>query len=162
MELTDGIALLPDKPGIYCIVNRFNGRRWVGLASRTVRGRAQEHMRLFRKPTAADTPILRDLRVFGLEAFMFLLLESCPENLEVSVKGYLKRREGWWAQQLMTLHEDTGYNLEAGGVRSPASRFREHERKLMRDRSRKYQLLPNVNLNSPLNYLLLTSWQRSR
>jgi hypothetical protein len=160
MDLESGVDLLPDEPGIYCIVNRFNGRRWVGLASRSVRGRAQQHMCVFRNPTAGDTPILRDLRSFGVEAFFFLLLEKCPEKHELSVTRYLKRREGWWAHQLLTLHEATGYNLEAGGFRSRASRFRDHERKLMRDRSRKYQLLPGVNPNDPVNQTLLASWQR--
>lgn len=156
--MDDGIALLPDEPGIYCILNRITGRRGVGLASRSIRSRAKDHRRSFSAIGICSVPIARDLVRHGSSAFIFLTLEIYPD---VGTRNYLmmlKSRELWWAQQLLTLDESTGYNLEAGGVRSPASRLRDHERKLLRTNSRRYQFLPAVGINDPIQSELLKTW----
>jgi hypothetical protein len=157
----DGIHLLPNQAGIYGILNRCNGRRWVGLAGTSIRARALAHRRFFRSPSGPEVPILRDLRLHGPNAFIFLVLELRPDDKDSNHRAVLKARELWWAQQLLTLDERTGYNLEAGGLRSPASRFREQERKLMRSNSGRYELLPGVDPSNPINSGLLESWQRA-
>lgn len=158
VALEDGIDLLPAQPGIYCFLNRCNGRRWVGMASRSIRDRAMQHRNFFRRPSGPETHLLRDLRQHGSGAFIFLALELCPPCEGRNHRIALQDRERWWAEQLLSLDEGTGYNLEAGGVRSPASRFRDHERKLIRARVPKYQLLPLTDAAAPIDPALLTSW----
>ena len=156
--MDDGISLLPQQPGIYCIFNRITGRRGVGLATRSIRARANDHRRSFSTAVSCSAPVARDLVQHGAGAFIFLSLELV---LHAGARNHLlmlKDRELWWAQQLLTLDERTGYNLEAGGIRSPASRLREHERKLLRANSRRYQLLPSVGINDPIQSDLLRTW----
>lgn len=156
--MDDGISLLPEQPGIYCIFNRVTSRRGVGLATRSIRARAKDHRRSFSTVTSCSIPVARDLVQHGAGAFIFLSLELV---LHAGARNHLlmlKDRELWWAQQLLTLDERTGYNLEAGGIRSPASRLREHERKLLRANSRRYQLLPSVGINDPIQSDLLRTW----
>lgn len=156
--MDDGIALLPNEPGIYCILNRVTGRRGVGLASRSIQSRAKEHRRSFSTIGTCSIPIARDLEQHGSSAFIFLTLEVCRDDRARNHLITLKARELWWAEQLLTFDESTGYNLEAGGVRSPASRLREHERKLLRSNSRRYQFLPDVKINDPIQPELLKTW----
>lgn len=160
-DLTDGIDLLPTEPGIYCFFNRYNGRRWVGLASSSMRSRARQHRAFFRHPTGTASTLVRDVRLYGADAFVFVCLEICPKSDAVLHSAQLRRRERAWAERLLALDERTGYNAEAGGVRSLASLFRDHERKLLRQNSRKYVMLPGVDIAQPIDPLLLASWGRS-
>ena len=157
-EQSDGIDLLPDQPGIYCILNRVNGRRMVGMAGRSVQHRAKQHRQFLKRPTGPEVPLVRDLRLHGPGAFMFLTLEVCQPSLGTNHRGLLRSRELWWARQLCCLDERTGYNLEAGGVRSPASRLRDLERKLAYPSIRKFELLPGTDASEPINPGLLATW----
>lgn len=156
--LHDGVDLLPDLPGIYAIFNRVTGRRAVGMASRSIRTRAMQHRRSFLSLTGCSAPIARDLAAHGADAFIFLALEICPRDSQRSRRVVLRARELWWAEQLLTLDERSGYNLEAGGVRSRASRLRDLERKFLRSNSRRYELLPAVCIDDPVNPEFLRTW----
>lgn len=157
----DGIELLPNTPGIYCVWNRVTQRCGVGLASRSVRTRAMQHRSNLRRANALSAPLARDLCEHGLASFLFLLLEQVPHPEIGSHRAALRKREAWWACRLGALDERTGYNLEAGGQRSPASLFRERERKLMRANSRSYRLLPGINIDDPVHPILLETWHRA-
>lgn len=160
---SDGIALLPDSPGIYAIFNRCTRRVGVGLASRSIRGRVMTHRSNLRRQRGLSAPLARDLLAWGIDSFVFIALECVPTVGRVGAdRDRLRTRESWWADQLGALDERTGYNFEAGGMRSPASLFREHERKLMRSNSRRYRLLPGVTLDDPIQPTLLESWWTCR
>lgn len=149
-------ASFPAAPGIYCLMNLNSGRRGVGQ-SRNVLTRVRSHQRDLRLGRAHSPTLRADLLAHGPESFVFLLLESF-DPAQSAGDWVLKRREGWWAQHLQCMSEQTGYNLEAGGVRSPASRFRDHERKLIKYRVTRYMFLPGVDLLDPVAIELLQSW----
>jgi hypothetical protein len=59
--------------------------------------------------------------------------------------------------------EASGYNSEAGHVRTRGSRFRDSERKLIKSRAgSNYLLLPGVDLDDPIDPDLLRSWEPRR
>lgn len=151
---------LPDAPGIYLILNCTTGRRWVGAASRSMRARELQHRRSFSSGVALGR-LQEDLDRHGPAVFVFLVLEQCSPSGGANT-GRLRDRERWWAEHLHALDQHQGYNLEAGGLRSPASLFRDHERKLMRGSPPKYVLLPDVHLDSTVNDNLLGSWHAAR
>lgn len=148
---------LPDAPGVYLILNRHTGRRWVGKTTSSIRLRAQQHRRSFIGSTTPLGLMAEDLARYGSDAFVFLVLEAFPKPELVS-RAHLRHLERQWAQHLQALDQRQGYNLEAGGLRSPASLFRDHERKVLRGRPPKYAFLPGVRPEAPIDEALLVSW----
>ena len=44
-EQEDGIRFLPDEPGVYCILNRANGKWYVGRTRQSILVRCRQHRR---------------------------------------------------------------------------------------------------------------------
>jgi group I intron endonuclease len=152
----DGIDFLPDSAGLYCIMNRINGRRYVGQ-SKNIFKRCQQHRNELIRGTEANMLLRRDAKIHGVDAFFFfgIRIDGIADSARPS---QLNKIEFWFSVQLGTHDERQGYNLEAGHHRTQASRFRERERKLLRRNSGKYQLLPGVDLYDPIHTELLTTW----
>ena len=157
-HFADCIDHLPRMPGIYCILNRFTGRRWVGLTKRSMNDRARAHRQTFTTPHTAPAAMVGDLLRYGPASMIFLSLEVHDAD-SPRLATTLRDRELWWARELLALDQHQGYNLEAGGLRSPASRFRDHERKLLRAGRPTYQLLPGIDSKAPIGDALLATWQ---
>jgi len=85
---------------IYCITNKLNSKRYVGLTTRSVTERFKEH-------EIADSYIGRAIRKYGIENFSIMILDDA-ENREELVKA-----EIYWINELNTF--DDGYNLTTGG-----------------------------------------------
>jgi hypothetical protein len=147
--------MLPDSPGIYVIINKVNGRRGVGLSTRSIKARVRQHLQALRTVVDHPTPMQRDAMKLGIESFRFETLEICSPRDGLNLRRHLQAREGWWAEHLGTLDEHKGYNREAGGRRSPASLVRERERRLIDCFPARYQLLPDVTLDQPIGTCLL-------
>jgi hypothetical protein len=152
----DGIAHLPKSPGVYCIVNRANGKRYVGLATKSVYQRCVQHRSDLRRGVAANLPMRRDALVHGADVFFFFAMRI--DGIAAAGTEQLDNIELWFAVQLGTHDERLGYNLEVGHNRTRAARFRDRERKLMRRSSGKYELIPGVNIGDQIQPELLTSW----
>lgn len=156
LPMTDGIDLLPRKPGIYGMWNRAT-RLWNVGQSDNIYTRCLGHRSQIKAGAAANMRIRRDALLSGADSFFYLTLELVAEGSK-TLQRDLKLLEVWWAVQLQAHDERYGYNAEAGGHRTPAARFRDRERKLMRRNSEKYQLLPGTDLYQPINPVLLSSW----
>jgi hypothetical protein len=156
--LTDGIRFLPDLPGIYCILNRLTGRRYIGKSKTSIYKRALGHRSDFVNGTSSNLALRRDVAISGGSNFFFFAI--CHDAIEVKgrFESHLNKLEVWCTEQMNAHDEQYGYNFEAGGKRTFASRFRDRERKLMRGNSMKYYLLPGVDLYDPINPQLLASW----
>ena len=154
--LEDGIEFLPAEPGVYCIWNRINNRRYVGQ-SNDIYQRCRQHRNELSRGLSSNLPMRRDAAVHGADAFFFfaIRIDAIAGSEKASV---LNKIETWLAVQLGTHDERHGYNLEAGHHRTRASRFRDRERKLLRPNSGKYELLPWVNIYDPIDAGLLESW----
>jgi hypothetical protein len=150
-----GTRTLPTSPGVYCIFNVISHRRGAGLATRSVRGRVQQHVRALRAQEDLFSPMIREAQQFGVSSFRFFVLELLKEPRPNNIRRHLQAREGWWANELQALDESTGYNLEAGGQRSAASLFRERERRFLARTPARYEMLPGTDFYAPISPSLL-------
>lgn len=155
--LVDGIDLLPASPGLYCIMNRVNGRRYVGQASTNIYKRCLQHRSELRNGLSSNFLLRRDSVVHGGDAFFFFALRI-DAIAGSEKKSQLNKIEIWFAVQFRTHDERYGYSLEVGHHRTRGARFRDRERKLMRPNSEKYTLLPGVDMYDPIDSALLASW----
>jgi len=155
--LEDGINQLPRGAGIYCVLNRVTGRRYVGQAINVYR-RCLAHRSELRDGRPANMLMRRDLVLHGFDPFFFALAPIRPESVGIRLGG--DQVEHWWAARLQSIDERYGYNLEAGHRRTAGALFRDRERKLMRSISQKYVLLDGVALYDPIHSDLLGSWLR--
>lgn len=155
--LVDGIEFLPSSPGLYCIVNRCNGKRYVGQARTNLRQRCLQHRSELRRGLASNMLLRRDAALHGVDAFFFFELRLNSMTNTPS-QSQMNKIEIWFSVQLRSHDEQHGYNLEVGHHRTRAALFRDRERKLMRRNSEKYQLLPGVDPYDGINPVLLASW----
>lgn len=153
----DGIDFLPRSPGLYCILNRVSGKRYVGQATKSLYQRCVKHRNELGLGLASNMLLRRDALVHGADAFFFFVLHL-ESNADTPRQSQLDNIEVWFAVQLCTHDERYGYNLEVGHHRTRAARFRDRERKMMRRNSGKYALLPGVDMYDPINPDLLRTW----
>jgi len=156
-RLTDGIDFLPTCAGVYCILNRVNGKHYVGQAE-NIHRRCVVHRGELSQETAANFLMRRDAEVNGFDAFFFVL--AVDVDIEAAQRWSANSTEIWWTVQLQAHDERFGYNLEAGHRRTAGALFRDRERKLMRANSGKYELLQGVDMYDPINPMLLATWIR--
>ncbi len=155
--LVDGIDFLPAERGVYIILNRNNGRRYVGLAETNIHQRCLQHRSELKKGLSSNFLLRRDAVVHGADAFFFFAprIDAIADS---GRKSHLSNIEVWFAVQLRTHDERHGYSLEVGHHPTRGTRFRNRERKLMRPNSGKYELLPGTDIYDPINPALLESW----
>lgn len=75
--------------GIYAIVNRVNGKRYVGSAKR-LRYRFAEHVRLLEKGVHHSPTLQRSWKKYGRGAFEYVILERVMDLAQL-----LKREQHW-------------------------------------------------------------------
>jgi hypothetical protein len=88
----DGVDRLPTTPGIYCWINRKNGRRLVGQA-RNLRRRGLKYRSDMKRLTETNMLLRRDVEVYGYDCFFMFVLESCDPGLRLFE---MDRLEIWW------------------------------------------------------------------
>ena len=90
--------------GIYSITNKINGKRYIGQ-SINIDNRWKEHIRNIDNPNKNNT-IYKALRKYGLENFIFEVLEECTES-------ELDDKEIYWIEYYDSYNN--GYNMNTGG-----------------------------------------------
>lgn len=122
---------LTDISGIYRIVNRANGKCYVG-SSKNLTRRKKDHMRLLESGTHHSTKLKNALRKYGLLAFEFEVLEHCDI-------GSLLIREAHW----MGVYDavDNGYNVRRDPSTNSGVRPSAEARRKMSE-SRKGKVVP--------------------
>lgn len=88
--------------GIYKITNKINGKVYIGQ-SYDILERWERHKR-----TRDQCAIHKALQKYGIDNFMFEILEECP-------KDELDEREKYWIKYYNSYF--TGYNMTLGGSR---------------------------------------------
>lgn len=98
--------------GVYSIVNRVNGRVYVGSSSRSVCGRCKGHRESLLEGRHRNRYLQRAWNKYGAGAFEFKVLERCGPDKCVA-------REQVWIDRLRSADPRYGYNLSptAGSVR---------------------------------------------
>lgn len=94
--------------GIYCITNKINNKKYIGL-SKDIYRRWGEHKRVPFCSTSREYnyPLYNAIRKYGLENFSFVILEEC-DDLKL-----LKEKEKKWIKYYDSINN--GYNLTEGG-----------------------------------------------
>ncbi len=95
--------------GVYAIVNKINGKRYVGK-SNNIERRWSDHIRLLRKdtkPKDCNRHLYSSFKKYGENNFGFEYLES----FDVYDDALLSEAELFWIDLFGTLNRDFGYNL---------------------------------------------------
>ena len=155
--LVDGIAQLPSEPGVYVMFNRVTRKVNVGQ-SKNVKRRCVLHRTQLRAGTAANMRMRHDAQRYGGDVWFYFTLALVDVTEHMNIARVLDRLEVYWVTQLQANNEAHGYVSEAGHHRTLGARFRDRERKLLRRNSEKYELLPGVDIDDPINPMLLAAW----
>ena len=108
---------------VYIVTNKLNGKRYVGMTSRSLEVRWNEHKRAATK----DEPefyISRSMRKHGAENFDIQVIEECA-----SCEALVEAEKAWIAS--LGTFGPGGYNLTAGGEGTPGRVTSEATKKLL-------------------------------
>lgn len=103
---------------VYKIVNKINGKIYVGQTTETLKQRFSRHMGYQKEEK--DTKFYRAVRKYGVSNFYIELIE------EVDTLEELNKREEYWIRELNTVEE--GYNSYYGGFSSGGNTLSNHPR----------------------------------
>lgn len=91
---------------IYLITNQKNGKKYIGLTSKSLSSRLKSHIQDARRDT--ERHLQRAIRKHGKESFKIEEIEKCKDEEKA------KEREKYWISEYNT-YKGKGYNLTAGG-----------------------------------------------
>ena len=96
---------------VYCIQNKVNGKKYIGLTTRKLISRWKQHIVESNKIDGWEwnTPLGRALKKYGENGFDVFVLEEC-----VSIEE-LKQKEIELIEKYKTFSKFGGYNLTKGG-----------------------------------------------
>lgn len=101
-----------NKPGIiYKITNLINGLSYIGLTTRTLEERWEDHLYCSRQEKE-ESRFYRSIRKYGAENFKREVIDRAESEVE------LEQKEIEWIAKLNTLHPG-GYNVSRGGNNPP-------------------------------------------
>lgn len=103
---------------VYKIVNKINGRIYVGQTTETLKQRFSRHMGY--QKDEKDTKFYRAVRKYGKSNFYIELIE------EVETLEELNQREEYWIRKLDTV--ENGYNSYYGGFSNGGDTLSNHPR----------------------------------
>lgn len=93
-------------PYIYQIINKINGKIYIGKTLRTIEDRWKEHCREYKIDRNEKRPLYRAMMKYGVENFEITEIEEVnPESLD--------KREIYWIELLGSFKN--GYNATKGG-----------------------------------------------
>lgn len=99
--------------GIYSILNKLNGKIYVGLTEH-LSSRKSTHFSLLRNNKHFNPHLQSSFNKYGESAFEFNVIEYCDVDK-------LDECEDWWINYFDTTNPEKGYNLKTGG-------FSDHKR----------------------------------
>lgn len=94
---------------IYKIINKINDKMYIGMTSRTVEERWNEHLKSYNNTNSRmyNFKIYKAMREFGIENFYYEVIEECDNSK-------LSEREKYWIAYYDTTF--CGYNTALGGA----------------------------------------------
>lgn len=93
--------------GIYCIKNKVNNKKYIGL-SRDIRRRWNEHKSDLRNNKHNNIYLQREWNIYNEDSFEFSIVELC-NPYEIC------DREKYYIAEYRTLSHENGYNFTSGG-----------------------------------------------
>lgn len=114
---------------LYCLTNRFNGKRYIGVTTMSLSARWKAHVG-FAQRFVTNTLLAKAIRKYGKDAFVMEMMDSLPLCSTLPELFALERaaikREGTKAPR--------GYNLTDGGEGTIGYKYTEEQRAKMRGR----------------------------
>ncbi len=95
---------LPERSGIYQIINNITQKSYIGYASR-IRQRIKGHISDLKYSKHPNDYLQKAWIKYGIHNFKFVVLQECP-------KDTLCLYEDYWVRILGTLDRDKGYNIK--------------------------------------------------
>ncbi len=92
------------KTGVYCILNKINGKRYVGSAARSITERRCKHVDALRDGNHPNRYLQNAWDKNGSANFVFLVLERCSSNKCIE-------REQYWINHYQSANREKGYNI---------------------------------------------------
>lgn len=92
-----------DKTGVYAIINKINGKVYIGSAQNTFKHRYQTHLRLLKENKHHSILLQRAFNKYSIKNFKFKIIELCNENI--------LDREQYWLDYYESYNPDKGYNI---------------------------------------------------
>lgn len=93
---------------IYSILNKVNGKIYVGQTNRKFSRRMTEHKSHLRGNCHRNPHLQNAWNKYGEDAFEFNILEECPNSK-------LDDNEEWWITHFKSNNPAIGYNMQGGG-----------------------------------------------
>lgn len=93
---------------IYTILNKINGKIYVGQTDRTFNRRTIEHKSKLRTQNHRNPHLQASWNKYGEDAFKFSILEECSDDK-------LDDNEDWWIDYFDSINPNKGYNMQRGG-----------------------------------------------
>lgn len=84
---------------IYVIINKINGKSYVGKTTGTVEKRFSEHIKDSKRKRYENRPLYSAMNKYGVENFMVKSLEYVEDSVN------LGERESYWIKKLHTYRE---------------------------------------------------------
>ena len=91
---------------IYQIINKINGKRYIGKTVNTIQDRWNEHKKDYTKESCRHRPLYRAMNKYGIDSFEISQIEECSYQ-------DLNRQERYWIEFYGTFKN--GYNATLGG-----------------------------------------------
>lgn len=98
---------------VYCHIHRESGRRYVGLTSKTMLARWNDHVYKAKSAKGGRWHFPNAIRKYGKDAFSHEVLEVCSSLEEAN------ERESFWIWTYDTRNPLRGFNLALGGKHVP-------------------------------------------
>lgn len=122
------------KTGVYCFLNRINGKRYVGSAAYSLSSRKATHITRLNSGTHANSHFQAAWAKYGKEVFEYSVIEECP-SIDCITK------EQYWIDFHKAADPRYGYNLRLvaqsnKGLKIHSEKIIEANRKKARDPQR--------------------------
>lgn len=97
---------------IYCYTNKINGKKYIGITSRSIKERENSHIYETREIRSKNFPFKRALIKYGIENFNLEILEEVKTKEEACQKEifYIKKHKTYYK-----FSNSNGYNATIGG-----------------------------------------------
>jgi len=144
------IKTLEMRPGVYLIQHTLTGACYVGAAEKSLRQRLKGVVGKLIEGNHHVALLQDDWNQFGPHRFAYWIAYA-PSNKDAL-------RDEWWLTRLARAWEDFGGYCLRTGENCVSASIRDTERKLTRQRSRRYQYLPGTNINGRINNVLVDTF----
>lgn len=112
----------PFKTGVYKILNKTNGKFYIGSASVSFDRRWREHRSRLRTGIHQNRYLLAAWNKYGEASFEFLIIERCAPSLCLD-------REQYWLNLTQCFKKEIGYNLSGDATGSLGVKWSEEAKK---------------------------------